>query len=179
MSSSNEHDRHISMLRAAIPYVSPESRHAMEILLQADTLIHLAQSGPESELSTCGLEAAETDSEQTDPISNAEALLIHIREFCTPKESETISLILNFIHADRLFKSYKDFTDAHPDMLKAADISQKPSSPIEILFQMINGIGSITGGKNTDKNYMLEFLMSQLNPEQKAIFEQYKNIMYN
>lgn len=163
-----EHDRHLSMLRAAIPYVSPESRHAMEIILQTDTLIHLAKNGPECELSSCGLD----EEKPPDAVANAEALLLHIKEFCTPKETETISLILNFIHADRLFKSYKEFAGTHPDMLQAADVTPNSSSPIEILFQMINGIGGMTNGKENGQNYMMEFLMSQLSPEQKAIFEQ-------
>ncbi|MCI5501783.1 MAG: hypothetical protein MR384_08000 [Lachnospiraceae bacterium] len=165
MSSLNERERHLSMLRAAIPYASPQSRRAMEIILQADTLINLATSRPEPELSSCGLEAAETNNAIADPLSNAEALLMHIREFCTPKESETIQVILNFIHADRLFKNYKDFANAHPDMVKAAEV---PS-----------GSSSNSSSPNTSSNVMMEFLMSQLNPEQKTAFEQLQNIMYN
>ena len=156
MNSSNEHERHLSMLRAAIPYVSPESRHAMEIILQADNLINLAKNGPEPELSSCAIESTDNNN-IADNFSNAEALLMHIREFCTPKESETIQLILNFIHADRLFKNYKTFASLHPEILKAAETSSKSSS----------------------NNVMMEFLMSQLNPEQKTTFEQLQNIMYN
>ena len=165
MSSLNERERHLSMLRAAIPYASPQSRRAMEIILQADTLINLATSRPEPELSSCGLEAAETNNAIADPLSNAEALLMHIREFCTPKESETIQVILNFIHADRLFKNYKDFANAHPDMVKAAEVPSDSSSN--------------SSSSNTSSNVMMEFLMSQLNPEQKTAFEQLQNIMYN
>ena len=166
MSSLNECERHLSMLRAAIPYASPQSRRAMEIILQADTLINLATSRPEPELSSCGLEASETNNAITDPLSNAEALLMHIREFCTPKESETIQVILNFIHADRLFKNYKDFANAHPDMVKAAEVPSNPSP-------------SNPSQPGTSSNVMMEFLMSQLNPEQKTAFEQLQNIMYN
>lgn len=175
----NEHERHMSMLRAAIPYIPPQSRHAMELILQADTLVALAASGPKAELEGCGLEAAEDNNHNENQgfTPDPEALLMHIREFCTPKETEIIQVILNFIHADHLFKSYKDFTKAHSDTLQAAEVSQTPNSPLDTLFQMINSIGGLTG--SSGPNQMLEFLISQLKPEQKSAFEQLKAIMQN
>ena len=49
----NERERHMEMLRAALPYVPPENRHAMEILLQANSLVNLAMQPPSAELEGC------------------------------------------------------------------------------------------------------------------------------
>ncbi len=38
-----DHNRHMAMLKAALPYAMPESRRAIEIMLQADALIHTAR----------------------------------------------------------------------------------------------------------------------------------------
>lgn len=50
---------------------------------------------------------------------------------------------------------------------------------------MINGLGSLGRGLNASSNnasqgnLLQDFLLSQLNPEQKMTFEQLRNIMYN
>lgn len=57
-----------------------------------------------------------------------------------------------------------------------------------MLFQLINGLGALGNGfsnspqansNNNQNNLLRDFLISQLNPEQKATFEQLQNIMYN
>ena len=42
MEFSNEHQRRLAMLKAALPYVPTQNKKAMEIILQADNLISLA-----------------------------------------------------------------------------------------------------------------------------------------
>lgn len=110
-------------------------------------------------------------------------MLMDIRQFCTKKESETIQVLLNFIHADKLFKSYRDFAHSHPDMLEASEINNNNTTPLSILFQLINGLGLISGNLNKNNppggNFMMEFLISQLSPEQKSTFEQLQGIMGN
>ena len=56
MPIQNEHERHIEMLKAALPYVPPENRHAMEIILQADSLVNLAMQPPSADLAGCSIE---------------------------------------------------------------------------------------------------------------------------
>lgn len=179
MPIQNNHGRHMEMLKAALPYVPPENRHAMEILLQADSLVNLAMQPPEADLSGCSIDG----SGEIQPfIPDPEAMLMDIRKFCNKKESETIQVFLNFLHADKLFKSYREFVHTHPDMPESSEINSN-STPISILFQLINGIGSIGGAFNKDNhkdsNFMMEFLMSQLPPEQKPVFEQLKGMMGN
>ena len=50
-----DHNRHMAMLKAALPYAMPESRRAIEIMLQADALIHTARGQSDERYS---LEAA-------------------------------------------------------------------------------------------------------------------------
>ena len=52
-----DHNRHMAMLKAALPYAMPESRRAIEIMLQADALIHTArgQSDERYSLEAAGL----------------------------------------------------------------------------------------------------------------------------
>ncbi|MCI8748709.1 MAG: hypothetical protein HFH67_12740 [Lachnospiraceae bacterium] len=176
----NERERHMEMLRAALPYVPPENRHAMEILLQANSLVNLAMQPPSAELEGCDIEGAES---RPPFMPDPEAMLMNIKQFCNKKESETIQVLLNFIHADKLFKSYRDFAHSHPDMLEASEINNNSTTPLSILFQLINGLGSISSNLNKNNtpggNFMMEFLMSQLPPEQKSAFEQLQGIMVN
>lgn len=158
-----EHNRHMAMLKAALPYVMPESRRAIEVMLQADALIHTARGMQEQE--DYGLTAAEVqlDGEgktgtpapfRADP----ENMLQCIREYCTPREADFIQTILNVLQANRLFRNYREFQKTHP----AASHSDLSAAQ--------------TGGTN---NQLMEFLLSQLAPEQKSTFEQFQRIMYN
>ena len=178
MPTQNERERHIAMLKAALPYVAPENRHAMEIILQANSLVSLAMQPQSADISINSIDGEESAGFMPDP----EAMLMNIREYCTKRESETIQVLLNFIHADKLFKSYREFTSSHPDMLEAAEINNN-ATPLSILFQLINGLGSLSGNFNKDapsgKNFMMEFLMSQLSAEQKTTLQQLQGIMGN
>jgi hypothetical protein len=126
----------MEMLRAALPYTTGRGRYALDLLLQADTLLNTARSGASDDLEACEADAC------------PEEMLLHMQEFCTPKEADFIQMILNFIKADRLFQNYRDFAASSG----------------------ISGVGSFGAG-----GQMVEFLMSQLSPEQQQLFEQLKN----
>lgn len=165
MPTISEHNRHMAMLKAAIPYVMPQSRHAIEMLLQADALVNTARGF--SRNSEYSLEAAElhenaeeysmhgaAQSFQPDP----ENMLLHIQEYCSPRESDLIQTALNFIRASKLFRGYQEFQMTHP------------------LTQTSEEAGDHVQGS---QNQLMEFLLSRLNPEQKTAFEQMQQIMYN
>lgn len=165
MPTTSEHNRHMAMLRAAIPYVMPQSRHAIEMVLQADALINTARGlSRDGEYSLESAELHENPEEystheagqnfQPDP----ENMLLHIQEYCSPRESDLIQTALNFIRANRLFRGYQEFQAAHP------------------LAQTGNNSGGYAQGS---QNQLMDFLLSRLNPEQKTIFEQMQQIMYN
>ena len=128
---SNERERRMAMLRAALPYTSGPRHHALEMILQANTLYHIASHPPEeNDLEACGME------------THPEEMLLQLQEYCTPREADFIQMILNFRKARQLFQNYRDFTSSHSD-------SENP-------------------------NNMMDFLFSQLPPEQRQLFEQVK-----
>ena len=128
---SNERERRMAMLRAALPYTTGSRHHALEMLLQVNTLYHIASHPPEeNDLEACGMEA------------HPEELLMQIQEYCTPREADFIQMILNFRKARHLFQSYREFMSSHSD--------------------------------NAGQNNMMDFLITQLPPEQKQLFEQIK-----
>lgn len=156
MDYSNEHQRQMAILEASIPYLTPGNRHAVEMLLQADSLVHLASHMPSQEPA---LEAAETAN--TSSYGNMQEMLLHIQQFLTPKESDIVQMVLNFMNANTLFQNYKEF--AHTRQAEQQDRADLNTSSL-----------------STPSNTMLmEFLVSRLSPEQKDNFEQLQNIMYN
>lgn len=74
-----------------------------------------------------------------------EGMLSNIKGLCSISEQETIDMILNFIKVQRLYSTYQAFT-------KSNFSSGKESS-------------------NSDSGGMMDFLMSQLTPEQRTSFE--------
>lgn len=189
MDYKNEHQRHMAILEAAMPYLAPGNRHAIEVFLQADTFARLVQNGSENDL-----EAAE-NSKHSHFQANPQDMLIHIQQYLTPKESDIVQTMLNFINAQKLFQNYSDFIRTqdmtadteHTPELSASALPHNINNPFQLIFQLINGLGSLGRGfssfaGNNDpsqQNLMKDFLFSQLNPEQKATFEQLQNIMYN
>lgn len=187
MEYKNEHQRRMAILEASLPYVAPRSRHTFEILLQADTLIQLANRTGENDL-----EAAEDSGSSTPFHPNPQEMLLNIQKFLTPRESDIVQTILNFMNAQKLFQNYSEFVHSQSETTEesadlAAASATNTTNPIQVLFQLINGLGSMgrglsaasSGTDHTQKNMLQEFLFSQLNPEQKATFEQLQNIMYN
>lgn len=185
MEYKNEHQRQIAILEAAMPYVAPNNRYAIQLLLQADTFINLARYGGENDL-----EAAEAGSEAVPFHPNPQEMLLNIQKFLTPREADIVQTLLNFMNARKLFQNYTEFVREKTG--EDLGVSEFPSpsfsnssSPLQILFQLINGLGSLGRGLNSpsgnaaQNNLLQDFLLSQLNPEQKTTFEQLKNIMYN
>lgn len=187
MEYKNEHQRRMAILEASLPYVSPGNRHAFELLLQADSLIQLANHAGDSDL-----EAAEDTGDAVPFRPNPQEMLLNIQKFLTPRESDIVQTILNFMNAQKLFQNYSDFVHSQSGNTEenigfSAASSSIMTNPLQMLFQLINGLGSMGRGlsaasgssDSSQQNMLREFLFSQLNPEQKATFEQLQNIMYN
>lgn len=185
MEYKNEHQRQIAILEAAMPYVAPDNRYALQLILQADTLVNLARHGGENDL-----EAAEAGTGAAPFQPNPQEMLQNIQKFLTPREADVVQTLLNFMNAHKLFQNYTDFVreksgeSSDTPELSAASC-QNQSGPLQILFQLINGLGSLgrglgaSSGNTSQNNLLQDFLVSQLNPEQKMTFEQLRNIMYN
>lgn len=192
MEYKNEHQRQMAILEAALPYMASGNRHAIQILLQTDSLIHLAGQRTSETSDSFALEAAGLDAAAVTPESRTQEMLHNIRQFLTPREAELAQTIQNFLSAQKLFQNYREFMHSQDSLhegspeLSAAS-SQNTANPMQMLFQLINGLGALGGGLgavnasggSSQNNLMKDFLLSQLNPEQKAAFEQLQNIMYN
>lgn len=141
----------VELLDAALPYVNGNAKHSMELIRKAGDLITcLSSSSQSSDLSACDLDTAH----QT---INMEGLLENLQKVGNPQEKDFIHMILNFIKARNLYTSYQTFQQTHPvseDRLSAASC---------------NG-HSIPNNRN-NINMILEFLLSQLTPEQQKNFE--------
>ena len=145
MEYQNEHQRQKAILEAALPYVAPNSRHAIRMLLQVDSLVALARNDVPDGAGEYTLEAAEHSGAGSERrVNNVQEMLLQIQEHLTPRESEMVQMVLNFMNTGRLLRRYREF-----NRNEAANTSLR------------------------------DFLISQLNPEQKASFEQLQSIMYN
>lgn len=146
MPNYHERERRMSMLRAALPYTVGNQRHALEMLLQINTLINTARRGPENDLEACDTDA------------KPEEMLLQIQEYCTPRESDTVQMILNFMKASHLFQNYREFMAARPENHPSGDVQAAGYS------------------KNTSSNHLMEFLITQLPAEQRQMLEQLQSL---
>ncbi len=145
MEYQNEHQRQKAILEAALPYVAPNSRHAIQMFLQVDSLVELAKNDHPGREGEYTLEAAEhRQSGSEGQRNNLQEMLLRVQEHLTPKESEMVQMVLNFMNTGRLLRRYREFNR-----------------------------------NETNNTSLRDFLIAQLNPEQKASFEQLQNIMYN
>ena len=108
--TTEERERRMAMLRAAQPYTSGQQRYALDLLLQANTLINTARGGMSGDLEAC------------ETAARPEEMLLHMQEYCTPRESDLVQMVLNFIKAGHLFQNYREFMAAHGDPAGSGDL---------------------------------------------------------
>ena len=164
--TTEERERRMAMLRAAQPYTSGQQRYALDLLLQANALINTARGGMSGDLEAC------------ESAAQPEEMLLHMQEYCTPRESDLVQMILNFIKASHLFRNYREFMASRgfseaPGDLKAPGLGMPSANPLQMLLQLLGGFGGSTGTSGGN-NYLMEFLISQLSPEQQQLFEQFQ-----
>lgn len=153
----NETTAHlVELLDAAIPYVNGNTKHSMELIRKAGDFMSCLSSSPQpSELSACDLDTG------NQPI-DMEGLLENLHKVCNSQEKDFIHMILNFIKARNLYTSYQTFQQNHPtseDTLSAASLN-----------------GHSTQNNHSNMNMILEFLLSQLTPEQQRNFEMIQSL---
>ena len=71
--TTEERERRMAMLRAAQPYTSGQQRYALDLLLQANTLINTARGGMAGDLEAC------------ETAARPEEMLLHMQDYCTPR----------------------------------------------------------------------------------------------
>ena len=131
----------LNLFQAALPHVNTRTRTSLELAIKAGELVDTFQSiqDPNS-LSACDLDQEPLD---------MEALLTDLSKVSTPKEQETLNLLLNFLKAQALFRSYQQF--------------QKSGGASEKAVREQTGVFSGASSQSP-----LNFLLSQLTPEQKS-----------
>ena len=149
MSRNQLVDEHtINIFKAALPHVDPQMQGSMNVILKANDLMSTVQ-----EISNPGeLLAMDLNSEPKDP----ELLLTSIRSACLPREMEMIDTILNFVKARKIFNAYQSYNQ---NILQAAEMDKNKRN---------NG---------DNRNGLMDFLMSQLSPEQRSTFEMFNMVM--
>ena len=142
-------DEHmVNIFKAALPHVGVQAQSGMNVLLKANDLMSSVQ-----EISNPGeLHAMELNEEAKDP----ELLLTSIRSACLPREAEMVDMILNFFKARKIYGAYQSYNQ---NILQAAEMDKNNKN-------------------NGGRNGLMDFLMSQLSPEQRTTFEM-MNMMMN
>lgn len=144
-------DYMLNIIRAALPYVTSRTRSNMEVAIKTGELAETFQSmGNSPELEACDLENETVD---------VEGLLVSVQSVCQGREKDMINTALNFFKTRSLYQSYQQFrqNNLQPE-LQAASINN-------------------SGRSSNPNNTMLDFLMSQLTPEQKSTFDAMNMIM--
>lgn len=91
-------DRHLEMIKAAIPYISYSRQKDMAMLvkfMELQRTMALFQN-PVNNLRMC----SEEEPEEEKPLQ----MLNAIREYCTDREKETIDSLINFV---QMFSTYE------------------------------------------------------------------------
>lgn len=132
----------LELMKAALPYMHPRMQKSVEVMSKAEELMSMVQTpGPSSDLSAMSFQA-------TAPAS-IEDVLLQIKSVGTKREQEMIDNMTNILRMQKMMQSYRSFMNM-----------KKLSSP---------GNTSPTGSSSQDT--MMEFLLSQLTPDQKSNFE--------
>lgn len=139
--SSFLNHHHIDMLKTAIPYMNPQAQKSVEVLVKTEELMDTVHLLEQPS----ELSACNVNKEPFD----MEAMLLQMKQIGTKKEQETIDNLLGFMKMQKLLQAYRLFMNTNSKT--ASDTNNKESS--------------------SSQDTMMEFLMSQLNPEQKANFE--------
>ena len=147
------------ILKAAFPYVNTNTQSSMNMIIKA---AELADSVDEVQkqpvLSSCDI---------NDEPLDAEALLTNVRPVCYPQEMEFVDMILNFIRARKIYHNYQDYASKQ---VSAAQVHNNNKSRNNS-FNPMNLFGM-----NNNVN-MMDFLLSQLTPEQRATFDNMSSMM--
>lgn len=96
-------NRQVNMLKAAMPYTAPRLRKPMQILIQAQELALYMQKDEEEEIKACNL----------DTVGDVEGMMESVREYCNEPEKETVNMVLNFIRAQNLYRSYRNYMSTY------------------------------------------------------------------
>lgn len=142
----------LNIIRAALPYVNSKTRNGMEVAIKTGELAETFQAaGTAPELEACDLENDTVD---------MEGLLLSVQSVCVGPERDMVNTVLNFLKTRNLYESYQ--------------VYRRNNLQPELQAASMNGNDHQNSSNN---NMMLNFLMSQLSPDQKSTFDAMSMIM--
>lgn len=98
-----------------------------------------------------GNESADVEACGIGNVGDVEGLMESLRQFCNVEEREMIDTVLNIVRAQKMYQCYRGYMAANAS--------------------------NASGGKKSSGPGMLDFLMSQLTPEQQNMFAQMSSAM--
>ena len=145
MANMNRTDYILDIIRAALPYVNSRTRNSMEVAIKTGELAETFQSlGDTPDLEACDLGNDTVD---------MEGLLVSVQNVCIGPEKELVNTLLNFYKTRNLYQSYQTFRRNN-------------------LQAELNAASLNTGTSQANSNNsIIDFLMTQLTPEQKSTFD--------
>ncbi len=156
-------DEHaLAICQTALPHVNIQTQTSMNVILKVNDLVNSIR-----DLSYTGqLSAMELNEEPPD----VEELLTNLKPVCNRQEADFVDMMLNVLSARKLYQAYQDFNE----QVQAAQVSEEDNNHEEHNTSYNRSNGPFGSNNNTN---MMEFLMSQLAPEQRNMFEMMSMLM--
>lgn len=92
-------DRYIQMLKVSLPYMNPGMRETCKTCIRLFEINQVIRRLDEEEETLCAC-----SQEQKDPFT---AITRSIRDYCTPRELETLDMITNMLQMTRLYQEHE------------------------------------------------------------------------
>lgn len=136
----------MKLIKAALPYIQISEQRFLSIYLKFSEFINTIHffSSKDSSLTAC--------EEQTDSQGNMMEMVTALKAVCDDKERETLDMMLNFLQAMQLYKTYSEFYKTSSEFQQESD--ENPSSQFQ----------------------NMDMLKAFLSPEQLTMFETYKSL---
>ncbi len=141
--------RHMEMLRAILPYIPLSMQKFLKIYIGFEELSNALQT-----IRNSALQPAVGNSSSA--VTDTKDLLQVLRGFCTPKENETINMVLNMTQMMNLYDQYKTLIPAFPEPSGQQPSGQQPSPPLPgsmDLFQKMSSWNNNSEIDNIFKDY--------------------------
>ncbi len=151
MEHTNDFDKTITthnmkLIKAALPYIPVSEQRFLFIYLKFSEFMNAIQffSHKESSLTACEQEDSSKE--------NLLEMVTALKNVCNDTEREALDMILNFLQAMQLYKTYSEFYKTSSEFPQEND------------------------GSGTSQFQNMDILMSFLSPEQQTMFETYKSL---
>lgn len=135
----------IQMLKAAVPYVSPENGQKLAMFVRLLELRHTMNIFNEDQISICSVSGNKRP--------EIEDVLRDIKKYCAPAEAEQIDQFLNMFMAIRLYNQYNELTknnDLSTMMNSLTSLQNRNMSTMNISPEQIKMIQSMLHAQSAD-----------------------------